>query len=96
MNIELENQTRTSDYSLVGKDSELAIQICLAEAKWYLSPVPREEMRKLLERRNGFAIRGTSLWFALLFVTGTLGYVILGSIWAIIPFAIYGVSRHFK
>lgn len=43
--MDVENQMRISDYSLVGKDSDLAVQRGLADAKWYLSPVPREEMR---------------------------------------------------
>ena len=89
--MDVENQMRISDYSLVGKDSDLAVQRGLADAKWYLSPVPREEMRKLLERRNGPAIRDTLLWFALLFIFGFCGYILWGTLWAIIPFAIYGV-----
>jgi MocE subfamily Rieske [2Fe-2S] domain protein len=80
-----------SDYSLVGKDTALAIEKGLADAKWYTSPVPKEKMRELLERRDGPAIRDTLLWFALLFIFGTSGFLLWGSWWAIIPFAIYGV-----
>jgi Na+-transporting NADH:ubiquinone oxidoreductase subunit F len=79
------------DYSLVGKDTDLAIQSGLADAKWYTSPVPREQMRTLLERCNGPAIRDTLLWFSLLIIFGVLGYLLWGSWWAVIPFAIYGV-----
>lgn len=39
-----------NDYSLVGKNTVLAIQQGLAEATWYTSPVPRDKMRELLER----------------------------------------------
>lgn len=35
-------ELRLSDYSLVGKDSQLAIEKGLAEATWYASPVPKE------------------------------------------------------
>jgi len=63
-------EIRRSDYSLVGKDTALAIEKGLADAKWYASPVPRDKMRELLERRDGPAIRDTLLWFALLFVFG--------------------------
>ena len=91
MNTEVDTTIRISDYSLVGKDADLAVQRGLADAKWYTSPVPREEMRKLLERRNGPAIRDTLLWFVLLFAFGAGGYLLWGSLWAIIPFAIYGV-----
>ncbi|MCX6080180.1 MAG: NADH:ubiquinone reductase (Na(+)-transporting) subunit F [Chloroflexi bacterium] len=80
-----------SDYSLVGKDSSLAVEKGLADAKWYASPVPKEKMRELLERRDGPAIRDTLLWLALLLFFGVCGYLLWGSWWAIFPFAIYGV-----
>ena len=79
------------DYSLVGSNSVLAVQKGLADAKWYTSPVPKEKMRELLERRDGPAIRDTLLWFILLLFFGGFGYLLWGSWWAIIPFAIYGV-----
>jgi len=91
MNTEIKNEMPISDYSLVGKDAALAVQRGLADAKWYSSPVPREKMRELLKRQNGPAIRDTVLWFALLFAAGASGYMLWGSYWAIIPFAIYGV-----
>ena len=84
-------QVSRTDYSLVGKNSPLAVQKGLAGAKWYTSPVPKDKMRELLERRNGPAIRDTLLWFALLIFFGGCGYLLWGSWGAIIPFAIYGV-----
>src|SRR5450759_5314508 len=84
-------EIRRSDYSLVGKDTALAIEKGLADAKWYASPVPRDKMRELLERRDSPAIRDTLLWFALLFVFGLGGYLLWGTWWAIAPFAAYGV-----
>ena len=85
------NTARLSDYSLVGKDTPLALQQGLVEAKWYASPISKAQMRELLKRRDGPAIRDTLLWFALLFVFGYGGYVLWGTAWAIVPFAIYGV-----
>jgi MocE subfamily Rieske [2Fe-2S] domain protein len=79
------------DYSLTGLNSALAVERGLAEADWYQSPVPRETMRKLLERRDGPAIRDTLLWFALLLASGYLSYRLWGSWWCVIPFAVYGV-----
>jgi MocE subfamily Rieske [2Fe-2S] domain protein len=79
------------DYSLIGKDSALAVVKGLAEARWYASPIPKDQMRALLERRDGPALRDTLLWFALLFITGAAGYLLRGSPWAILPFALYGV-----
>jgi Na+-transporting NADH:ubiquinone oxidoreductase subunit F len=63
----------------------------LADAKWYSSPIPRETLRELLKRRDGPATRDTVLWFALLIIFGVVGYFLWGSLWAFIPFAIYGV-----
>ncbi|HEX3628547.1 MAG TPA: NADH:ubiquinone reductase (Na(+)-transporting) subunit F [Verrucomicrobiae bacterium] len=84
---------RLSDYSLVGKDSSLAIEKGLAEATWYASPVPREKMRELLQRRDWPAVRDTIIWFALIIGSGWAGYKLwqAGSWWAAVPFMIYGV-----
>lgn len=82
-------ETTWKDYSLVGPSSREAVEQGLAEATWYTSPVPRDQMRQLLVRRNGPAIRDTILWFALIIGTGAWGYAWWGSWWAIIPFLLY-------
>lgn len=79
------------DYSLVGVHAKKAVDRGLAEADWYTSPVPRDEMRKLLERRDGPAIRDTLIWFGILLGSGVAGFLLWGSWWAVIPFAVYGV-----
>ncbi|RKX38685.1 MAG: fatty acid desaturase, partial [Verrucomicrobia bacterium] len=79
------------DYSLTGESNEQAIERGLASATWYSTPLPREKMRELLARRDGPAIRDTLIWFGVLIVSGVAGYLLWGSWWAIIPFAIYGV-----
>ena len=81
----------TLDYSLTGVNSTLAVEKGLAEAEWYQSPVPRETMRALLQRRDGPAIRDTILWFALILGTGFLTYALWGSWWAILPYMVYSV-----
>ena len=85
------NTIRLSDYSLVGKDTALAIEKGLAEATWYASPVPRQTLRELLERKDGPALRDTFIWFALIIGSGVCGFMLWGTWWAIIPFAIYGI-----
>jgi MocE subfamily Rieske [2Fe-2S] domain protein len=82
---------RLSDYSLVGKDSALAIEKGLAEATWYASPVAKADMRALLERRDGPALRDTALWFLLIGTFGLAGYWLWGTPWAVLAFAAYGV-----
>ena len=85
------SNTGLSDYSLVGEDTELAIENGLAEATWYASRVPKDKMRELLERRDGPAIRDTLLWFALIIGSGVCGFLLWGTWWAIIPLMLYGV-----
>ena len=80
-----------SDYSLVGEEAALAVERGLADAQWYASPIPKEKMRELLERRDGPAVRDTLIWFGLLLAFGLAGLLLWGSGWAIIPFALYGV-----
>ena len=91
MTILAQESRRRSDYSLVGGHAALAVQRGLADAKWYASPIPKEKMRELLERRDGPAVRDTLLWFGLLLAFGLAGLVLWGSGWAIIPLALYGV-----
>jgi MocE subfamily Rieske [2Fe-2S] domain protein len=81
----------TLDYSLTGVNSTMAVEKGLAEAEWYQSPVPRETMRGLLQRRDGPAIRDTILWFALILGAGLMTYALWGSWWAILPYLIYSV-----
>jgi len=82
---------RHSDYSLVGEQSKLAVERGLADAQWYASPIPKEQMRELLARRDGPAVRDTLIWFGLLLAFGAAGLLLWGSAWAILPFALYGV-----
>ncbi|MCE0497549.1 MAG: NADH:ubiquinone reductase (Na(+)-transporting) subunit F [Methylacidiphilales bacterium] len=79
------------DYSLTGVNSHLAVERGLAEADWYQCPISRETMRKLLERRDGPAIRDTILWFALILGSGYATYLLWGSWWVILPYALYSV-----
>jgi Na+-transporting NADH:ubiquinone oxidoreductase subunit F len=81
----------TLDYSLTGVNSTTAVERGLAEAEWYQSPVPRETLRDLLQRRDGPAIRDTILWFVLIFAAGFMTYALWGSWWAILPYAFYSV-----
>lgn len=82
---------RLSDYSLVGKDTQLAIEKGLAEAYWYQSPISRQDLRELLKRKDGPALRDTLIWFLLLGVSAYYSWTLWGTWWAIIPFAFYGV-----
>src|SRR5215218_7742069 len=79
------------DYSLTGRDAELAQANGLAGATWYCSPIPRKDLKELMRRTDGPAIRDTLIWFAALGLSGFGGYAFWGS-WASVPFfVVYGV-----
>ena len=50
------------NYSLVGPDTQAAVQAGLAKAEWYQSPVPRSKMKELMRRSDGPALRDTAIW----------------------------------
>ena len=85
------SQTLVRDYSLTGANATLAVEKGLAEAEWYTTPVPKAELRHLLERRNGPALRDTALLFLILLVTGYATIALWGSWWMLLPYAIYAV-----
>ena len=85
------------DYSLIGRDSELAQERGLVAAEWYHTDVPRQRMKALMRRRDGPAIRDTVIWLILLVLTGFGGYWFWDS-WKCVPFflcygVLYGWSR---
>lgn len=87
----LPSPTEKLDYSLTGTNATRAVEKGLAEAEWYQCPVPPETMRRLLERRDGPAIRDTLIWFALLFGTAYATYLLWGTWWTVLPYLAYCV-----
>lgn len=79
------------DYSLFGEDAKKAKAQGLIDASWYQSQVDTKDMLRLLERKNGTAIRDTIIWVTLLIGSGAAGFLLWGTWWAIIPFFIYGI-----
>ncbi len=79
------------DYSLVGESTRRAIEIGLASAEWYHSDVSRKDMKELMQRSNGPAIRDTILWLGAMALSAAGGIFFWGS-WACVPFFfVYGV-----
>ena len=79
------------DYRLTGVNTALAVEKGLAEADWYSPPVSKAELRKLLERRDGPAIRDTALLAALLLATGYATVALWPTWWAAVPYLVYAV-----
>ena len=79
------------DYSLTGAQAPLARARGLASAQWYACPVPRKQLKDLMRRKDGPAIRDTLIWGLALALSGALAWRFWGS-WACVPFfAVYGV-----
>ena len=79
------------DYSLTGVESKNAKKKGLVDAQWYLPPVSKKEMKKLLERRDIPAILDTLLWFGLIFFSGFCVYFLWGTYLVVFPILIYSV-----
>ncbi len=79
------------DYSLVGSNTQQAIDAGLAEAEWYTSPVSKQDMRDLMTRRDWPALRDSIIYFGLILGFGYLTYYLWGSLWALIPMMAYGI-----
>jgi fatty acid desaturase len=79
------------DYSLLGYDSRRAVEDGLAAAEWYHTDIPRKEMKELMQRADGPALRDTALWLGLLagFAAGAVW--LWGSWWSVPFFICYGV-----
>jgi fatty acid desaturase len=79
------------DYSLVGRDAQRAIEIGLSAAEWYHTDIPRKQMKELMKRDDGPAIRDTLIWLGILVLTGAGGALLWGSWWCVPFFLVYGV-----
>ncbi len=79
------------DYSLVGPETEKAIESGLASGEWYKSPIDRKLLKSLMQRSDGPALRDTAIWLGLLIVLGTAGALLSDSWWSVPIFLVYGV-----
>jgi len=79
------------DYSLIGRDADLAMENGLAAAQWYSIDIPRKDLKALMKRTDGPATRDTLLWLGLMIFSGTLGVLTWGTWWALPCFLVYGV-----
>jgi fatty acid desaturase len=78
------------DYSLTGRDTQAAIDKGLAAAEWYHTEVPRKQMKEMMKRSDGPAIRDTGIWLAALVLSAAGGIWFWGSWWCVPFFFVYG------
>ncbi len=83
------NQTR--DYGMLGRDAQLAVERGLKSAEWYHTEVARKDLKDLMKRSDGPAIRDTILWLGLMLVFAAAAIWAWPSLWSIPFFLAYGV-----
>jgi fatty acid desaturase len=79
------------DYSMLGRDAEEATRRGLHSAEWYHTAIPRKEMKALMQRHDGPAIRDTIIWLGSMVLFAGLAIWLWPSWWAALPLAAYGV-----
>jgi fatty acid desaturase len=80
-----------ADYALQSQQTQRAIDSGLTTGEWYRTPVPRKQMKELMQRSDGPAIRDTIIWFAILLVSAGCGIATWGTWRAWPSFFVYGV-----
>jgi fatty acid desaturase len=79
------------DYTINAETIRRTTEAGLGSAEWYKSPIPRKQLKELMQRRDGPAIRDTALWLGLLVAFGILGCLTWGTWWAVPVFAVYSL-----
>lgn len=79
------------DYSLLGPDGARAVETGLASAQWYHSDIPRKEMKDLMRRTDGPAIRDTVILYSAMIILAGLGIALWPSWWSAPFWLAYGV-----
>jgi fatty acid desaturase len=82
---------RHRDYSLLGPDAQRAVESGLAAADWYHTDIPRKEMKALMQREDGPAIRDTILWLGAMILFAGIGVWLWPSWWSAPFWLAYGV-----
>ena len=59
--------------------------------EWYTCDIPKKELKTFLKRDDYHASLHVGLWFFLLFASGYLAYRLIGTIWVIPAFLLYGI-----
>ncbi len=84
------NRARSQDdYHLISGAGAHAQAAGLVNALWYKCAVPRAQMKELMKREDGRAIRDTVLWYALIAAAGALVVATWGTGWAFAAYFLY-------
>jgi fatty acid desaturase len=79
------------DYDLMGESGRSAVETGLAAAEWYHTDIPRKQMKELMQRSDGSAIRDTIIWLGVMALSAAGGIWFWGTWWCVPFFVVYGV-----
>ena len=79
------------DYSITAETIRRTDEAGLGSAEWYRTPIPRKDLKALMQRSDGPAIRDTAIWLGAMAAAGIAGYFTWGTWWAVPCFLVYGV-----
>ncbi|MCC5954581.1 MAG: fatty acid desaturase family protein [Natronohydrobacter sp.] len=79
------------DYSMLGPDAKCAVETGLAAAQWYHTEISRKQMKDLMRREDGPAIRDTILLFGSMLGLAGVGIALWPSLWSLPFWLAYGV-----
>lgn len=89
--VETPTPFRYRDYSMLGEEARDAERHGLKSAEWYHTDISRKEMKELMKRSDGPAIRDTIIWLGLMVVFAGLAIWLWPSWWSALPLVAYGV-----
>jgi len=78
------------DYDLMGESGRRAVETGLAAAEWYHTDIPRKQMKELMQRSDGPALRDTAIWLGVLALSAAGGIWFWGTWWCVPFFFVYG------
>jgi fatty acid desaturase len=79
------------DYGMLGLEAAEAVKAGLKSADWYHSDVARKDIKELMKRVDGPAIRDTIIWLGLMEVFAAAAIFLWPTWWAVLPLLAYGV-----
>ncbi len=79
------------DYGLLGRDAAMAVEKGLKSADWYHTAVDRKDMKALMQRSDGPAMRDTIIWLGSMLAFGICAGLLWPTLWCIPFFLAYGV-----
>jgi hypothetical protein len=79
------------DYGMLAREAGEAVKAGPKSAEWNHSDVARKDMKELMKRVDGPAIRDTIIWLGLMVMFAAAAIYLWPSWWAALPLAAYGV-----